>query len=146
MSDDPAPRPRVAYQVFRAGATVAAVLAAGQPVLAGGFLQGHYSMLAAHGNAALILAAALLVALSGAVLMWRPGRGSGRPAMLCALAFLLCVVQIGLGFTRELIIHVPLGVILVGLVIQIAVLSWRMPLVKRDVAAPRRAAETAVDA
>jgi hypothetical protein len=41
---------------------------------------------------------------------------------------------------------VPLGVILVVLVIQIAVLSWRMPLVKRDVAAPRRAAETAVDA
>jgi hypothetical protein len=136
----------VAYQVFRAGATVAAVLAAGQPVLAGGFLQGHYSMLAAHGNAALILAAALLVALSGAVLMWRPGRGSGRPAVLCAVALLLCVVQIGLGFTRELIIHVPLGVILVVLVIQIAVLSWRMPLVKRDVAAPRRAAETAVDA
>ncbi|HEY0693263.1 MAG TPA: hypothetical protein VGD71_29995, partial [Kribbella sp.] len=61
MSDEPAPR-RVAYQVFRAGATLAAVLAAGQPVLAGGFLQGHYSMLAAHRNNALLLAAALLVA------------------------------------------------------------------------------------
>jgi hypothetical protein len=136
----------VAYQVFRAGATVAAVLAAGQPILAGGFLQGHYSMLAAHRNAALILAAALLAALPGAALMWRPGRGSGRPAMLCAVAFLLCVVQIGLGFTRELIIHVPLGVILIGLVIHIAALSWRIPPVKRNVAAPRQAAETAVDA
>ena len=131
MNDNRAAVRRWSHLMFRATATAAAVLAAGQPVLAGGFLQGHYPMLAAHSAAASVLTLAVLWAALCGGLWWRPGRGPGRPAALCAVAVLLCGVQVGLGYPRELIIHVPLGVVLVGLVIQIAVLSWQLPLQPR---------------
>jgi hypothetical protein len=135
------PRGRWAHLLFRVAATAAAVLAAAQSVIAGGFMQGHYSMLAAHAKAATYLALALLVTLVAAVLLWRPGRGPGRPAVLCAVALVLCGAQIVVGYTRELIIHVPLAVVLIGLVIQIAVLSWRLPLGTAATVAGRQQAE-----
>jgi hypothetical protein len=67
-------------------------------------------------------------ALVGGLFVWRPGHGPARPAGLCALAVLLCPVQIVVGFTRTLIVHIPLGVALVALVIWIGVAAWRMPL------------------
>jgi uncharacterized membrane protein YozB (DUF420 family) len=119
---------RWAQLLLRAAATAAAVLACGQPVLAGGFLQGHYSRLAAHREAAMVLAGAILLTLPAALLMWRPGRAPGRLPALCGLAFLMCGGQIGLGFARVLIVHIPLGIALLGLVLYIAVTAWRMPL------------------
>lgn len=122
--------------MFRVTATAAAVLAIGQPVLAGGFLDGHYSLLAAHRTAAMILAGAILLSALSAVVMWRTGSGSGRIAALCAVAFLACGAQIGLGFARVLIIHIPLGVGLVALVVRLGVEGWRRT-------APQGAAPTA---
>ncbi len=141
MSVERTPTWRWPLVLFRTATTLAAVLIAVQPVLAGGLLQGHYSMLAAHSAVASAVGAVLLVALVGGVLLWRPGGGPGRPAALCAVALLLCVAQIGLGYTRVLILHVPLGVIVVGLVIQIAVLSWQPPRRRDAVVAGGRPAE-----
>ncbi|HEX3790347.1 MAG TPA: hypothetical protein VHW44_20950 [Pseudonocardiaceae bacterium] len=122
----PAPLARRGWALvlFRAATTAAAALAAAEPVLAGGLLQGHYAMLATHNKMAVYLAVALLVALLGAVLTWR----AARAAVLCAVALLLCIAQMVLGYTRDLIIHVPLGVLLVALVVYLPVLAWRMPL------------------
>ncbi|QMU68950.1 hypothetical protein [Streptacidiphilus sp. P02-A3a] len=133
----------LAYRLF---ATAAAMLACGQPVLAGGFLQGHYSMLAAHRDAAMVLAGALLLALSAAVLNWRTGGAPGRLPVLSAAALLLCGGQIGLGFARELVIHVPLGVAIVALVLRTALLGWRLPLPRRTPVADRAASAGAARA
>jgi hypothetical protein len=142
---DRTPRGRSALLLFRAAATASAVLAATQSVIAGAFMQGQYSMLAAHAKAATYLVIALLVALVGAFFLWRPGRGPGRPVLLCALALLLCVVQLTLGYTRALVVHVPLGVLLIALVVWIGVDSWRITLHNRT-AAPgaQQAGTTAV--
>jgi hypothetical protein len=140
---------RWAQLVFRGAASAAAVLACAQPVLAGGFLQGHYSLLAAHRNAAMILAGAILLSLLAAVLVWRPGRGPGSLPALCGVTLLLCGGQIGLGFARVLIIHIPLGIAVLALVVWIAVIGWRTPLPGRsapaasETAAPETAAPEA---
>lgn len=127
---------RWAHLLLRGTASAAALLACAQPVLAGGFLDGHYSLLAAHRNAAMILAGAILLSLVAALLLWRPGHGPGRPALACAVAFVLCGGQIGLGFARVLIIHIPLGIALLVLVLQIALAAWRLPPARRAEAGP----------
>ncbi|MEZ0092939.1 hypothetical protein [Streptacidiphilus sp. EB129] len=138
VNDGNSPVRRWAHLVFRAAAGVAALLAVTQPFLAGGFLQGDYSLLAAHQMAAMILATAVLVSLLATVLMWRPGRGPGRPAVLNLVALLCVGLQISLGFARVLIIHIPLGILVLALVGRIAALAWQSPL--RPAPAPEPAA------
>jgi hypothetical protein len=59
---------------------------------------------------------------------------------LCGVTLLLCGGQIGLGFARVLIIHIPLGIAVLALVVWIAVIGWRTPLPGRSAPA---ASETA---
>jgi hypothetical protein len=135
---DPVHNPigRGALVLLRAGAVVAAALACLQPVLAGAFLQGHYSMLAAHRMSGMLFALALLPTLLAALVVWRGGRGPGRPALFAALALVLCAAQIVLGFTRDLAVHVPLGAVLLYLVVRIVMLSWAKQPVARYAGAP----------
>jgi len=122
------PISRGALVLLRAGAAASAALACLQPVLAGAFLQGHYSMLAAHRMSGMFFALALVV--------WRGGRGPGRPALFAALALVLCAAQIVLGFTRDLAVHVPLGAVLLYLVVRILMLSWAKQPVARYAGVP----------
>jgi hypothetical protein len=135
---DPVHNPigRGALVLLRAGAGVSAVLACLQPVLAGAFLQGHYSMLAAHRMAGMFFALALVPTLLAALVVWRGGRGPGRPALFAALALVLCAAQIVLGFTRDLLVHVPLGAALLYLVVRILMLSWAKRPVARYAGCP----------
>jgi hypothetical protein len=104
------PTGRAGLLVLRIGAALTALLALAQPFLAGGFLQGYYPLLQAHAVAAMILASAALVALIGGVLVWRPGGGPSRPAVQYAVLAVAIVVQIMLGYSRVLLLHIPLGV------------------------------------
>lgn len=138
-----------ALRVLRGTVVLAALLAVVQPVLAGGFLQGHYPLLQAHEIAAMILATAVLLSLAAAVAAWRPGGAPGAIARDQAIALVVIALQMMLGFSRELIIHVPLGVGVVILVLKNARAAWTLPLRPPPggaVEAPERTASAGVDA
>ncbi|MFE9427470.1 hypothetical protein ACFYNO_31370 [Kitasatospora sp. NPDC006697] len=109
MSHNPAPPrwPLIALRVF---AALSALLALIQPFLAGGFLQGYYPLLDAHLMAAMILATAVLLAAVSAVLAWRLSGSPANLAIQYGILLLCCVAQISLGFSRVLLLHIPLGV------------------------------------
>ncbi|MFC1444195.1 hypothetical protein ABUW04_38780 [Streptacidiphilus sp. N1-10] len=117
-----------ALRVLRGTVVLAGLLAFGQPVLAGGFLQGHYPLLQAHEVAAMILAAVVLLSLVVALLAWRPGGAPGALPRGQLITLVVIAVQMMLGFSRELIIHVPLGVGVLILVLKNAERVWKLPL------------------
>ncbi|WP_329566751.1 hypothetical protein [Kitasatospora sp. NBC_01266] len=102
-----------------------AVLALVQPVLAGGFLQGYYPLLKAHQIAAMILATFVLLSVVAALLAWRLSGVLARIAVLYAVLLVLCAAQITLGFSRVLLIHIPLGVAIFALCEKFAVDAWK---------------------
>ncbi|RAG82946.1 hypothetical protein DN069_24635 [Streptacidiphilus pinicola] len=95
---------------LRVTAALVALLAVAQPILAGGFLQGFYPLLNAHMVAAMILATAVLLSVVAGLLVWRVGGGPSSFAVGYLVLLVLCVAQISLGFSRVLILHIPLGV------------------------------------
>lgn len=113
--------------LFRVAITLEALLAFAQPVLAGGFLSGDYDMLEIHKlNASYTGYAAMFVALAG-ILLWKPGRGPGWIALIALLQLGVVLVQYTIGFEHILLLHIPLGVAIVGGVIALSVWSWRSP-------------------
>jgi hypothetical protein len=91
-----------------------------QAVYAGQFLGGDAAMRTVHGasgEAIVLLAMAQLVA---ALVVWRPGRGPGWPAVASALLLVALVVQLGLGWSGLVAVHVPLGVAIFGLAVALS--------------------------
>jgi hypothetical protein len=121
--------------VFRIVVTVEAVLAFNQAVFAGRFINGDYGAVATHSTGAAVTGLVLLVEAVAAVLLWRPGRGPGWPIPAALGLFLLVGVQIALGFTRALAVHVPLGVTIIVLDTLMLVWAWRYRPATRDLAA-----------
>ncbi|WP_037604559.1 hypothetical protein [Streptacidiphilus rugosus] len=109
MPQNPVP-PRWPLLVLRVCAALVALLAAGQPFLAGGFLQGYYPLLDAHMMAAMILATVVLLAVLAGLLAWRLAGGPARFAVTYGVLLVSCAAQISLGFERALLLHIPLGV------------------------------------
>jgi hypothetical protein len=120
------PRPWALW-LFRVVVSVEAVLAMGQAVLAGGFLAGHYGMLDLHAANAAATAVTAVVLTVVAVVMWRPGGGAGWPAVACGALFAVEGVQMGLGYGRVLLVHVPLGVSIIVCITLLLVWAWRTP-------------------
>src|SRR3954452_25112461 len=89
-------RPRM-LGVLRVGVTLelAAILA--QAITAGGLLDNVAVERTMHGTGALVVNAAGLVMLIGAILVWRPGRGPGWPAIVSAVVFAGGFLQEALG-------------------------------------------------
>ncbi|MCK2218711.1 hypothetical protein MF672_033680 [Actinomadura sp. ATCC 31491] len=67
-----------------------------------------------HGIGARVVFAAALLHLAAAVLVWRPGGGSPRPAWYALGFLLLTSAQVALGIARVPALHVPLGVLMFG--------------------------------
>ncbi|WNM31037.1 hypothetical protein RKE30_11750 [Streptomyces sp. Li-HN-5-11] len=123
----PAPpaRPRWPLLLFRVLVTGEAVLAAGQAVLAGSFLSGHYGALDLHALNATATGLTAVAQTVAAVLLWRPGGGPAWPAVTSALLFGAEAGQIAMGYGRVLAVHVPLGVALIACTLLMLVRAWR---------------------
>ena len=120
-----------------------AALVFAQAAFAGQVLAGHAAWLRAHEANGGILHLVALVQLVVAVLLWRPGRGPGWPA-LASLALLVAEeLQIGFGYARVLALHVPLGVAIFGLTVAMLVGTGRLTRVDAALKArPRTPART----
>jgi len=59
-----------------------------------------------------------------AVLAWRPGGGSGLPAVSALVFFLGVSVQVALGLAHLKALHVPLGVLLFGFTVLQCAWVW----------------------
>jgi cytochrome bd-type quinol oxidase subunit 2 len=93
-----------------------AVLVFAQAVFAGLFLDGNDAWRDWHAtNGMLLLPLLALVEVVLAVLVWRPGGGPGWIAVASVGLLLAIVIQIGMGQTSQLAVHVPLGVAILGL-------------------------------
>jgi hypothetical protein len=118
-------RPGWPLPLFRAVATLAALGAILQPFLAGLFLSGSFSALKAHEVTGQAVGGLAVLALVCAILYWRVGGGPVIALRMTGGFLIAVVLQIILGYSRILALHVPLGV---GLVIgsgQLAYFVWR---------------------
>ncbi|MGW4498261.1 hypothetical protein ACWENR_06535 [Micromonospora sp. NPDC004336] len=113
------------WLLFRATATVAALLVLGQAALAGGFLSGHYDALAAHALNGGLVALTLLVQAVTALVWWRANRGPSWPVRVTLIQLLITAALIPLGEQRILTVHVPLAVGLTVGVTLALVRAWR---------------------
>lgn len=114
----------------RASTASMVVLALAQATLAGNFLGGRYDALMLHslGAKAITLTSAVQVA----ILAWIWRLGGPRGAFLGGVAqTLLLVAEFAAGELRLTAVHVPLGVLLVAGIVQVATVIWRTPLPAR---------------
>lgn len=129
------PGPQVTLVLLRISSGLAALMVLAQPVLAGAYLQGEFDALAVHGLVGSLLIVVLMAHGSIALLYWLFGRGSPHPFGVAVLLFLACGIQVGMGFARELWIHIPLGVAIVAMVL--ANLVWVLRRIAGESRRPR---------
>lgn len=96
-----------------------------QAALAGLFVTGDVDLLAWHRDNAGYTHALLYLQLVAAVLLWRPGRGPGWPALAGVGLVVLETAQVGLGQARIIAGHFPLGVAIFGLSAVFTAWTWR---------------------
>lgn len=108
---------------FKAVALLNMVAVLVQAVTAGQLMSGAAG--GPHGAGAGAVHLLGLVQLVVAVLLWRPGRGAGWPALVSLAVLLLGFVQSMLGGSGAVAAHVPLGMALFGLSVWLVVWSWR---------------------
>lgn len=105
----------VAY-AFAAAALLHVCALLTQAVLAGQFLGGNYHGLPWHETVGTVVIGQItILQLSVAIILWWPARGPAWPTLSTLALFAVEYVQIDLGFSDQLEVHVPLGVgIVVG--------------------------------
>ena len=116
----------------------AAVVA--QPLLAGRYLSGDVDAMGAHSLNGTMLPLLSMLQIVAAVLFWRPGRGPFWPIPASVALFVAEGVQIGMGYSRTLGVHIPLGVAIVTTTVGLFVwsLAWRPPTAAAVPPADRR--------
>lgn len=117
-------RPRISLFCFRAVAAATALFAIGQPIFIGSYFAGTFEALGLHsaGAAALQGLGLLLPVAAGAVVAMR---GRWWFLIWSVALFFLIHVQAILGYTRVLQLHVPVGVLTVGVAVAVAIASLR---------------------
>jgi hypothetical protein len=117
----PARRPRISLWTLRLLLTGHLVAVLAQPVLAGRYLTGDVDAMAAHGLLGSLLALFAMILIAAALAYVVAARGQLWLLPVTVLLFLAQGFQIGMGYARELHLHVPLGVaIVVGAVLLVA--------------------------
>nr|WP_231122753.1 hypothetical protein [Mycobacterium colombiense] len=130
MGTAAAPTARAALVSARVSTALMVVLALVQATLAGNFLGGQYDALMLHalGARAITITSAVQVVILAWV--WRVG---GPPGALvgAVVQTLLLVAEFAAGELRLAALHIPLGVLLVVGIVQLATMIWRTPLPDR---------------
>jgi hypothetical protein len=136
--------PRATLQVLRVVAVLHSLAFLGQPVFAGEYLMGDVDALALHDTNAFIITGLDVIQLICAVVFFWKGRGRAWP-IWASLAIALAVeVQVGMGYERLLVVHVPLGVsLVVGQILTTVYLFRGAAATPRSRRAPRSQPERA---
>jgi len=116
------------WQLLRVVTALTTLSAFTQAVLAGGVVAGRIEMLPLHSNNGLLLTAGTLALLVALVLAWRPGGGPDWVLLVGLAMTSATVVQLGLGFSRSLAVHVPLGTTVIIAQVMLLVWVWHRPL------------------
>ena len=116
------------WQLLRVVTALTTLSAFTQAVLAGGVVAGRIEMLPLHSNNGLLLTAGTLALLVALVLAWRPGGGPAWVLLVGLAMTSATVVQLGLGFSRSLAVHVPLGTTVIIAQVMLLVWVWHRPL------------------
>lgn len=95
-----------------------------QPVFEGRFLSGDFAMLSLHRTNGTFVGALSMTAMVVALVAWRLAGVPGRVVAGVVVLGPLAGLQIFLGFSRVLGIHVPLGVALIALSGWLVVWLW----------------------
>jgi putative Ca2+/H+ antiporter (TMEM165/GDT1 family) len=119
------------WWLLRVVTALATLSAFTQAVLAGGVVAGRMEALPLHSANGLLLALGNVVLLVALVLAWRPGGGPAWTVFAGLLLAFATMVQLGLGFSRSLAIHVPLGTTVIIAVFLLLVWAWQRPLPDR---------------
>ncbi|WP_433497833.1 hypothetical protein ACQP1K_23360 [Sphaerimonospora sp. CA-214678] len=89
---------------------------------AGQAVNGGEDLAETHVMVGMVVHLIALLQIVAAVLVWRPGRGAGWPALASLVLFL---VGIGQHFSWEMLgTHVPSGLVLFGLTVAVLVWTW----------------------
>ncbi len=138
------PRPRrrrffrVCLVLLRIITLVHAALCIAQPITMGQYLAGNLDTITWHGAGGdgIVLVALLMIVVA---VLYAIAGGRIWIAILVPVLFLVEGFQVGMGWSRQLGIHVPLGVGVVIMAILLAIIVW-LPRASRD-----RRAVVAVD-
>lgn len=128
--------PRATLWLLRASTTLITLAILAQPVFAGGYLAGGFNLLSTHATTASVVMALALAQIVLALCYWLAGRGSVYPLPLAVVMFMAAGLQTGMGYSRTLAVHIPLGVLIVLLAVGMCVLVFRR---SARVGRPRRA-------
>ena len=109
---------------FRVTITLAAVIYLFQAVTAGQFLDGDYAFLRVHLMGATVGDITMFSALIATACLKWVARGPLTPFLGVLGAIVVAQAQVTAGFNRMIWLHVPLGVVLIGLVWALAWSAW----------------------
>lgn len=121
--------------VLRVTAGLHAVVICLQPVFAGIYLDGSPGGMRMHEPTGLAIVFLGLAQLLVATIWWRAG-GRWQAAAVSLLIWVGEVVQVSMGYSRQLAIHIPLGIALVATTVALAFwINRRRPADREQVAA-----------
>jgi hypothetical protein len=115
--------PRASAWALRVALTLLALGCVAQPLLIGRYLDGDYGAVGEHGANGIFLLFLTMAAGVAAAVWWICG---GHPLPLVTLVGVWFVMgfQLGMGYSRNLSIHIPLGVGIVTAALVAAGWSW----------------------
>jgi hypothetical protein len=102
--------PHASLHVLRVVAVLHSLAFLAQPVFAGGYLMGDLDALAWHDVNAFVVTGLDVIQLVCAVAFFWKGRGPAWPIWASLAVALAVEVQVGMGYERLLLVHLPLGV------------------------------------
>jgi hypothetical protein len=119
-------RPRTGFRVarwtLRIMLTLEAVLVGLQPISIGQYLDGRYALLDMH--AAVAAGAEQVALLLIGVVIWYVLAGGRLWVLVGILLGIAVEAQAAMGYIRDLAVHIPLGVAVVGGTIGFAIWAW----------------------
>lgn len=102
--------------VLRALSVIILLQVLTQAALAGGFITGNVNLLGLHSANGITLVLTAGALLPAAIFLLRPGRGPWWPIVFSIVFWWLIALQVGFGFTRQVGLHIPIGVAIMSLI------------------------------